>query len=349
MFRHGYCLASVLPLLLFAPQALAQPAATPVSVSLELVTEKGFAVDGQLGWLEALKSLGLTNVRIRAQRPGDELAITNRGTDDSPRYAVTGLLTSDNKLQLPGLTVGLGQRKQLADWLTRLREGGEDVVSGASGAFGLSAKQFVVLHDAVKQPVTIATKGKPVRDVVKRIVESTPVTIELDAAAQTALASNERVLDELKGLSRGTALAAAVRPLGLVVVVTGQGKRAGGLRIGKPTGKEEAWPIGVAPSATNHADQTPKSLLKFVNVEINERPLAEALAALEERIDIPVLFDHNALAQHEVDLNTKVSFPERKTFYKKIIDELLFQVLLRSELRLDDADRPFLWISTIKK
>ena len=43
------------------------------------------------------------------------------------------------------------------------------------------------------------------------------------------------------------------------------------------------------------------TLFKFINVEINERPLSEALAALQERIQIPVLLDHNALAKHAVD------------------------------------------------
>ena len=62
-----------------------------------------------------------------------------------------------------------------------------------------------------------------------------------------------------------------------------------------------------------------------------------------------MLWDHNALAKHAVDVQTKVSFAPKKTFYKKIIDDLLYQAMLRSELRVDDADKPFLWITTIKK
>ena len=77
----------------------------------------------------------------------------------------------DNELHLPGLTVRPGQRQQLTDWLARLREGGEDAVTGAAGAFGLTAKQFVVLHDAVKPAIAFETKGKLVRDVVKQIVD----------------------------------------------------------------------------------------------------------------------------------------------------------------------------------
>jgi hypothetical protein len=321
--------------------------AAQAPVSLELITESGFPAEGQPRWLESLKTLGFTSVRIRSARADEEPLITNRGTDENPRYAVIGVLTKDNQLHLPGLTVRPGQRQSLADWLARLREGGEDAITGVAGAFGLTAKQFVVLHDAVKSAIAFETKGKLVRDVVQQIMDSAPVAVEIDPTAEPVIAGNERVSDDLQGLSRGTALAAVVRPRGLVVIVTGQGKRVAGLRITKPTGDEEAWPVGIAP--TTPPDKLAPALFKFINVEINERPLSEAITALQERIQIPVLFDHNALAKHEVDIRAKVNFPPKKTFYKKIVDDLLFQAMLRSELRVDDADKPFLWITTIKK
>ena len=45
----------------------------------------------------------------------------------------------------------------------------------------------------------------------------------------------------------------------------------------------------------------------------------------------------------------KVSLPEAKTFYKKILDRVLGQAKLTMELRIDEAGKPFLWISTLKK
>jgi hypothetical protein len=62
-----------------------------------------------------------------------------------------------------------------------------------------------------------------------------------------------------------------------------------------------------------------------------------------------VLLDHNAIALHEIDLSKKVNMPPKKTFYKKILDHLLSQAMLRCELRVDDADQPFLWITSTKK
>ena len=151
----------------------------------------------------------------------------------------------------------------------------------------------------------------------------------------------------MEGLSCGTALAAAVRPYGLMVKPTGQGTRTVGLqvtRIGKP---EDAWPIGTRPKES--PGELAPDLFKFINVEINDRPLSEALDAIEQRVKIPFLYDHNALARHEVDLETHVDLPARKTFYKKIIDLLLFQVMLKSELRVDESGAPFLWITSTKQ
>lgn len=328
-----------------APARADQPPQVPVS--MELLTEPGFAIDGQRQWIDALSKIGITSVRIRSARPDEEPSVANRGTEDQPRYAVVGMLSSDNRLHLPGLTVKMSDRQKLTDWLSRLSGGGKDAITGDPGAFGLTAKQFLELHEAIKPAFKQSTKGQPVRTVVKQIVADLPVQVGLDASVEKLLEEGEPVADELQGLSRATALAAAVRPLGLVVLVTGQGQRAGGLRIAQPQEKQEPWPVGLTP--VGGPNKSAPTLFKFVSVEINEEPLSSALEAIAGRIKLPILFDHNALALQDIDMNMKVSLPAKKTFYKKIIDDLLFQAKLRSELRVDDRDEPFLWITTIKK
>lgn len=324
-----------------------QPAAAQVPVSLELVSASGLSPETQQNWFQALNRVGFTDLRVRSARPGDAPTVDNRGTPQQPRYVVTGVLTRDNRLQLPGLTVRFGQRQQLTDWLERLRAGGEDAITGDPGAFGLTARQFEVLHEALRPASGFATKGRPSRDVIRQLLDSIPVHVDVDPAAATAVDTREEVLDELQRLSRGTALAAVLRPLGLVVTVTGQGQAAPGLRITRSGAAADTWPIGTAP--TGSPDKTAPGLFKFLNVEIHDRPLAEALGAIEQRLQIPLVFDRNALAKHDIDLQQPVNFPAKNTFYKKIVDDLLFQARLRSELRIDDAQHPFVWITTIKK
>jgi len=66
-------------------------------------------------------------------------------------------------------------------------------------------------------------------------------------------------------------------------------------------------------------------------------------------VKVPIVIDYNALARLEVDLaKTKVELPKANTFYGKALDRILFQANLKYEVRTDEADKPFLWISGIK-
>jgi len=78
--------------------------------------------------------------------------------------------------------------------------------------------------------------------------------------------------------------------------------------------------------------------------------LADALEALKPRLELPLLMDHNSLIRFRIDPSkVQVAIPAGKTFYKKILDHLLSQAGMSAELRVDEADTPFLWITTAKK
>ncbi len=316
-------------------------------VSIEIAVESGFEVAGQQRWMDFLNESHFTSLRFRGARASDEPLIENRGTDESPRYAITALLTADNKLILPGQIVRYGQRKELISWLEKLRRGGEQGVTETVGLFGLTSKQLATLHEALKQPVSSSTQDETLRTFLEQTKRTLTVPLEIDSSARQAMEADAKVLDELQGLSCGTALVAAVRPYGLLVTPTGQGTRSVGVRITKTGQVEDAWPLGTT-SKKSPGELVP-DLFKFVNVEINDRPLSEAVEAIQGRVQIPLLYDHNALALHEVDLNKHVNLPPARTFYKKILDQLLFQMLLRSELRVDEGGRPFLWVTSAKR
>jgi hypothetical protein len=99
----------------------------------------------------------------------------------------------------------------------------------------------------------------------------------------------------------------------------------------------------VAARAASPALQIPGS-------RINDTPLSEALNAIGQRLELPFIFDHNALAREGIDIDSeKVSLPPGRTYYMRIITRLLSQAKLTSDLRVDEAGRPFLWITSIRK
>lgn len=326
------------------PEVARGSAANP-PVSLELKAEPGFPMTSQHRWMKFLEDFGFSDIRIRGANPGDEATVINRGTDQTPRYRVVGILTGGGVLQLPGAALRYGQRPALQQWLERLRQGGTDSVTQATGVFGLTESQLLKVHSALRDPVTTSTKGRAVRDVVQQMVTGLKVAVQIDTPAETAMRGGGKVRDELRGISRGTALVAAIRPLGLDLVAALHNGGQVALRIVRSGQNTERWPLGWKPKKS--PAQSAPALFKFVPVEIVDTPLNDALDAIQQRTEVPILFDHNGLAKHEVDLAQKVALPQTKTFYKKIIDKLLFQAKLQADLRVDEAGHPLLWVTTL--
>jgi hypothetical protein len=317
-------------------------------VEMEVATEGGIPPTAAHEWLAVLKDLGLSGLRIRAARPGERPMVTGGDAAQVQVYRVTGILTQGNRLRLPGGVFSIRDRARIADWIDRLAKGGQEELTARPAAFGLTGKQLVELHDSLAVKVDSVTEGKRVSAVVGSIGRSIALEIEADPGAEKVLAAEETVGDELIGVSGGTALAAAIRPLGLVLVPHKQRGKPVRLFITDARNAPESWPVGWPP------EKKPRELLpklfEFVTVEITEIPLGEALAALQKRLDVPFLMDHNSLARHRVEpARVNVTMPAGRTYYRKVLDRLLFQAKLKAELRVDEAGEPFLWITTIKQ
>ena len=343
MMRFAWArFTSALLLALACPQV----AFSAPRVTFELVTEAGFPLGGEQRWIRVLSGLDQSGIRVRAGRPGDKIDITNRGTEAFPSYHVVGILSATNKLELTGAVFSLRDGAKIAQWTEQLREGGVDGLTAERVAFGLTPDQLVSFHDALAKPIAFKTKGVRAGDVARKIVSSLNVPFSVEAQARRAFSRNEAVLDELSGLSTGTSLAATLRPLGLVMSPR---KAAGGqieLLISDVREVEESWPIGWPPQEPAHKAAA-ELYERLPAAEIADRPLSEALEAIGGRLETPFLFDHNGMARQQIDPAAKnVTFKRKeRVAYLRVLDNVLFQARLKSEVRLDEAGRPFLWIS----
>ncbi|MBI2478735.1 MAG: hypothetical protein HYV60_08915 [Planctomycetia bacterium] len=313
-------------------------------VSFELVTDSGFAMTGAQRWIDAMKDLDQSGLRIRSGNPGDKTEVINRGTEASPSYHVVGILTANNQLALPYGKFSLSDRAGIAKWIEKLQEGGIDGLTTTKAAFGLTADELVEFDKQLATPINFNTKGVRAGDVARKIVQSLVMESSVTADARRSFARDEVVLDELNGLSAGTSLAAALRPLGLVL--SPEKPRGGKVRmaISDVREVEESWPIGWPPQAT--PKQAAPKLYEYLTVEIKETALSEAINAIQSRVETPFLFDHNGMAREQIDMTSaKVSFPKKRVQYLRVLDQVLYQGHLKSEIRLDEAGKPFLWIS----
>lgn len=337
--------AGLLLLVLVVPISL--DGAAPL-VQFELAAAPGFPATGQRKWIDFMKQCGITSIRIRGAKASDEPEVDNLGTAVRPVYEVTGLISTDNRLYVVGGTFRHGDKTGLVAWINKLKADGIEALTARTGAFGLTDKQLVMVHEQLTRPVRFSTRGEKNSEVVERITSQLDLRVTLDASARPAMAGSELVVEEMQKLSSGTVLAAVLRPLGLVLVPGRPQGQPVRLLITSTASAKESWPVGW-PLKKTPGNVAP-TLFKFLNVEIRNIVLQDALDALKPRIELPMLMDHNAMVRYRIDPSTvKVTVPAGKTFYKKILDRLLSQVGLTCQLRVDEAEKPFLWITSAKK
>jgi hypothetical protein len=318
----------------------------PPTVDVELVTEPGVSIEAPQKWIEMLKDMGFGSLRIRSGQRGDAAKIQNLGTDDRPHFAVTGIVTSSNVLRLPGANIRLGDKGALNNWVAKLQDGGEQGVIAKPVMYGLTAPQMVAVHDAVRSEISFDTKGLRSGEVLKKLVDGISIKVIVDTTATSIARSDEPVLDELQGLSHGTGLAAVLRPLGCVFVPEKPLGEELRLRVIDARSVETPWPVGW--KSTEKAGKLAPDYFKVTNAEINDFVLADALEAIGPRIGLPLLIDHNSLARHKIEIgDVRVTSKKGRKSYASVLDEILFKARLKSEMRIDEAEKPFLWITTV--
>ncbi len=345
--RFGLFAIAIYLVLAVSHAAVAQQDRLP-SISIELVTQRGFALGAERKWIEALQKAGLRSVRVRRGTGNETPKVDNTGTEQQPRYRLTGVLMRGNRLAVPGRTFTLSQIKDFKQWVDRVRKRGPDAAVGKPEAFGLTAGELVKLHEQLAAPVTSSTKGRPLSEVAREITEQISIPIEWSAAASAALREADPCLDELKGISAGTGLAVALRPAGLTFVPQPIGRGRFRLSVVQTRTAKERWPIGWPPVL--RPSKFAPALMQQATVEADKTRLKPTLDALSARTGVPFLLDHNSLALAGIDPDTvRVSIANRRTFYKNHIDRMLRSVKLKADLKMDEAGRPLLWITTARR
>jgi hypothetical protein len=336
---------SLIPALLFVVGSAAAASAEP-SVALEVVMDKGAGITAPQQWMAALKDLGFSNIRVRQGELGDRPEVKTLSEGPNASYRVVAVVNG-NSLYFSNARFGMGDKAGISNWLAKLKGGGQEGLNARPAAFGLSAKELVALHESLAAPVGIATKGQKAGQVITQIQRTSKARLVVNPLAQKALTSEEVIADEVRELSTGAGLAAILRPLGLVLVPK-KGAAGIDLTIVDFRATEESWPVGWPPE--KEIREVMPKFTEFLTVEIDNIPLTDALTAIGKRLETPILFDHNSLARQKIDpAAVKVTLPEGKTYYKKILDRLLFQAKLNMEVRVDEAGKPLLWISTLKR
>jgi hypothetical protein len=313
-------------------------------VEIEVLTRPSLnAATASQKWMKSLADLGFGNVQFRPAQAGDRIDVQGA---DGGIVRVTAQLDEHGILVTPGGQFAISDSAKLKKWLADLQTGGVEGIGQSRTAFGFTRNQLDQARQSLAAPVGFATKGMSAAKALEQICAGLKAKVTVEPAIERAIAADEPVRDELEDVASGTALAAIVRPAGGVLIPH---YADGNLELQLTATKEvgDSWPIGWPPGEKDEGKIIP-ALFEFIKVEIVDTPAKEAIDAIQVRLKTPFLYDYNNMARNRIDLAKKVKMPAGKTFYKKILDHVLFQAGLKCEIRLDDAGKPIVWVTTQK-
>jgi hypothetical protein len=342
--RFGISSFFLIILLLGIPEiALGQPAKRRM-IYLEVSADARARVGTQQDWLKMLQDVGADKVLSKTARTGTPTIEESEFTN-STIIRVTGFIVG-SQLRLPGGNFSIRDKAGIRTLLQKLRDDGARVALAEKKAFGLTSEQLVGLHGVFAEPVEFNTKGQNAGDVIGGLIKQTGLKFVLDPSARAAVNGKETVAEELKGMSVGTALAAVVRPLGVVVQPKREQGKSLEIHILDSRSSDENWPIGWP------IDRPPVSaapdLFDQIPIEIRNFPLNAVLDAIEKKSGVPFFYDHNTLARKGIELSeVKVTLVDKKIALLVAVSRLLkqSQPRLSYEIRVDENAKPFLWIS----
>ena len=312
-------------------------------IEFEIMADAQGGIDDNQRWLEALSDVGADNVRIvqGSSRIGVEKIAGSGGTT----YKITGLL-DNNRLLLPKGRFGIRDTAKIKEYIESLRADGAEVALADKMAFGLTAQQLVDLHTDLSRPLTETSVDKTPQQILQLVQRSVSTPFVIDPAAANALRDDYTLVDELNGLSHGTALAASLRPLGLVLAPVREQGKTTEIRIVPSLSAPEFWPVGWP--LEQRLDLAVPKLFEKIPVNIQNFSLAKTLPAIQKMMKMPFLYDYNSIALGGVDMEkVRVNVQSERMSFQIILSKIFSQSRgLRYEVRADEAGTPFIWISS---
>jgi hypothetical protein len=203
--------------------------------------------------------------------------------------------------------------------------------------------------DAVKRDLgrvaDFATKDRKPDEIVNDLANRLANQVSADTTIAAELGRGEKVPGELKGLACGTVAAAVLRREGLSLVPKQTPRGQAEYHIVRAAKDQDVWPIGWEPERP--LTEILPEYFTLRNVKIDAIPASQLLQVIADRLKLPMLFDEQALVVKKLDPSkVMVNIPEGKLAYGTVLDRAMYQASLKHEVRIDDAGRAFLWITS---
>ena len=302
-------------------------------------------------WGREFQKLGVS-LRIRMPVLDDHPEVREQKFGTIRRVTVIGQLEASGRIVFPGRSFRLSETPRLAEWIRELRTYGAQGSPSGKPAFGLSPNQFQEVYSALSAPVAAEVRGQAFREAIASFGLPEEYPLRLSAAAEDWLrthGNNRGSLQSLQGFSVGTALAIVLNEFGLGFRPLRTPSGTIELDVEPLETLADSWPVGwKLPDDASRLELAPK-LFKLHPMELNNVPLADVMKAASAATDVPVLIDRYRIAAQGLDIDSvRVSFPPRQASWSSVLGGVTNPKKLARRLLLDEAGRPFLWITTLQ-
>jgi hypothetical protein len=319
-------------------------AAAAPRVDLELAIEPGFPPTTIQKWHTTLAAAGADNFRLGGNNQR-KLEIETVPAAAGPTYRVYGVVTQRGEMLLPGGRFTVNDQSAVTRWINTLKTSGPPRKPGEKPApFGMPADRLDAAAQDLAKVIDFSTAGITPIDLLTNLGNKLAYQVTADQSVAALLQKSEKIPGELKGLACGTVCSAVLRRDGLSLVpkLTSAGRVE--YVVEKAAAGADVWPVGWAPERP--LPELLPDLYSLRNVQIDGTPAAQVLQIIADRVKLPMIFDEQSLLLKKLDpTKAMVKIPEAKISYEGVLDRTLFQAGLKHEVRLDDAGKPFLWIT----
>lgn len=326
---------------------LAQAPRESLPIDMQVAIEPGAPGHLVPQWAKLLADVGVPNARLRSATPSDRPSVEAIDSRGAKRYRVVALLNRRNQIELPGGRFSQADRARLKKFLLELPARTDDT-GVERGRFDLTQPEFERVFLDLSKINKASTQGVKPMSAASQLAAQLSTPIAFDPGVADVLRAAKPLTQQWRGAALGTALAGVLREAGLAIVPEQPRGKPLQLRVAPLGQLEEWWPVGWKPEASGR--KVAPQMHQSKEIEIAGYSLDAALQALEGPLGVPIYFDQLIVDRRKLDLSaTQVKLPRSRSMIRRAVDRILSQGRLAGELRVDEAGRPFYWVTQYGK
>jgi hypothetical protein len=292
-------------------------------------------------WGRFFNSIGIS-AQLRQGTSNEKPSTTDKVMGTLRTVQVVGRLDPRGQVYFADRSFSAADKEKFKEWLDELKVYGAQGAPQGKPLWGLNKEQFDVVHAALSVPTQGEYIGKTIPEILLGDDWKFANPIRLHSSAEAIRETGATCRTSTFGLTRGTGLANVLSDFGLGFRPQRMPNGQIELVVLPIKDLKDPWPVGWPLAPDKPRNEIAPSYFRSGPVDFENQPLSVVLGAIAQRTEVPILIDYVRCAAKKVNVDSaKVSHPKKSIAYALVVNTVVHQVKLIAQLRVDEADRPF--------